>query len=368
MSPLPLPARFIAFESEGWLFVASTDPDFASRERVSAASLGGRALGAYLEEHVMVSGAFGASEGRLTWSVEHDPGVGLDHLEVWGEPPATLSAIQAELLEQLRTKNDADYLFDAPPQLAATVCGFDPNEFDGAVDMVELDRVQPDVSRPPTRGMARAGASAQAKGSQQSSWSDWLIGKTIAIIFFMPSDLMDPGAKKRGRGPGWVPPKAVAAAIQAELVPQALALGWVPRSERRSRRGESSYGQFEFERLRPGRIERLSVDFQYGDRPEIDVSFGAWTGEGAVCIGSESGSCWEGSTLRWLWRLTFGRLSRGRPDERVAKALTTASKDLRVIERYLREGLAHPSLVVFRRVPPYRWPAGHEEGAPRAGA
>jgi hypothetical protein len=136
--PVPPPAKLAAFELGGWVFVVSPDSRFASRERVSAVSQAGSAVGAYLEEHVMVSGAFGASDGRQAWSVQHDPELGQEHLDVWGEPPAALTGIRARLLQKLRTEDDADYLFDARTELAATVWGFDPNRFSGEVDMLEL--------------------------------------------------------------------------------------------------------------------------------------------------------------------------------------------------------------------------------------
>ena len=145
--PVAPQAKFAAFELSGWTFVISSDNRLASRERVSAVSQAGLAVGVYLEEHVMVSGAFGASDGRLVWSIQHDPEFGLNHLDVWGEPPPALAEIQAKLRHELETKDDADYLFDAPMEVAATVCGFDPNEFNGEVDMFELKVVQRDLMK-----------------------------------------------------------------------------------------------------------------------------------------------------------------------------------------------------------------------------
>jgi hypothetical protein len=40
--PVPAPARFAAFELDGWWLVVSEDHRFASRERVVAVSRGGR--------------------------------------------------------------------------------------------------------------------------------------------------------------------------------------------------------------------------------------------------------------------------------------------------------------------------------------
>jgi hypothetical protein len=163
MFPLPPPAKFAMFELDGWLFAMSSDHRFASRERACAVSHGGEAVGAYLEEHVMISGAFGASDGRLAWSVQHDPDRGMEHLDTWGAPPAALAAIYAKHLEDLRAHDDADYVFSAPGDLAATVCGFDPNTFDREVELVELSVARKDMMKlrePQLSGAAAEGAPA----------------------------------------------------------------------------------------------------------------------------------------------------------------------------------------------------------------
>ncbi len=141
--PVPVPAEVIAFELEGWRFVVSGDCRFASRDRVVAASQGGEAVGAYLEEHVMVSGAFGATNGALVWSAQHDCEYGLEHLDVWGDPPPQLDGLYKDLLQQLREEGGADYVFDAPVDLAASLCGFNPNTFDRELDLVGLKAVKP---------------------------------------------------------------------------------------------------------------------------------------------------------------------------------------------------------------------------------
>jgi len=145
--PVPAPARFAAFELDGWRFVVAEDHRFASRERVIAVSRGGDAVGAYLEEHVMFSGAFGASDGALTWSAQHDCNYGLEHLDVWGAPPAALAGIYNRLLEMLRNEGGADYVFDAPTDLAASVCGFNPNTFERELDVVGLKVVRKDLMK-----------------------------------------------------------------------------------------------------------------------------------------------------------------------------------------------------------------------------
>lgn len=147
LCPVPAPARFAAFEFDGWWFVVSEDHRFASRERVVAVSRGGEALGAYLEEHVMFSGAFGASDGVLIWSVQHDCNYGLGHLDVWGAPPLALEGIHKGLLEELENESGADYLFDAPIDLAASICGFNPNTFDREIEVTRLKVVRKDLMK-----------------------------------------------------------------------------------------------------------------------------------------------------------------------------------------------------------------------------
>ena len=145
--PLPPPAKFVAFNLGGWRVIMSDDHRFASRERVSAAAQGGVAIGVYMEEHVMVSGAFGAKDGQLTWSVQHDPDHGLEHLDVWGEPPGGLASIRERLLAELQEDDEVDTLFSAPLDLAAGVCGFHPHEFEGEVDLTVLSVAREDLMK-----------------------------------------------------------------------------------------------------------------------------------------------------------------------------------------------------------------------------
>jgi hypothetical protein len=143
--PLPPAAKFVTFDLGGWRIVMSDDHRFASRERVSNAARGGVAIGVYMEEHVMVSGAFGAKDGQLTWSVQHDPEHGLEHLDVWGDPPDALASIRERLLAELQEDDEVDALFDAPLDLAAGVCGFNPHDYEGEVDLTMLSVARKDL-------------------------------------------------------------------------------------------------------------------------------------------------------------------------------------------------------------------------------
>jgi hypothetical protein len=115
----------------------------------------------------MFSGAFGASDGVLLWSAQHDCNLGLEHLDVWGAPPAALEGIHKGLLEELQNEGGADYVFDAPIDLAANLCGFNPDTFDREIEVTRLKVVRKDLvklvdqplstaaDRPPVHGGAR---------------------------------------------------------------------------------------------------------------------------------------------------------------------------------------------------------------------
>lgn len=141
--PIPVPATFVVFEYGSWVFIASPHPALASRSRVRAASTGGRAVGAYLEEHIMISGAFAAEDGDLIWSVQHDPNIAPDHLDVWGKPPEVLEDIREKLTAEGLTQPDVDAIFDVPTELAAHLCNFDPNRFEFELDLTTLAITQP---------------------------------------------------------------------------------------------------------------------------------------------------------------------------------------------------------------------------------
>lgn len=145
--PVPVPARFVAFESGGWIFVAAPNASLASRGRVRSASRGGMAVGAYLDEHVMISGVFAAEDGELAWSAQHDPNIDPDHLDIWGQPPEALAETQAKLVAEGLTQPDVDAIFDVPILLAASQCHFDPNSFDIELDLTNLTTTNPELLR-----------------------------------------------------------------------------------------------------------------------------------------------------------------------------------------------------------------------------
>lgn len=146
-SPVPVPARLVAFEWDGWIFVAAPHASLASRGRVRSASRGGTAVGAYLDEHAMFSGVFAAEEGELKWSAQHDPNTHPSHLDIWGRPPVALEEIRAKLTAEGLNQPDVDVIFDVPTELAASLCNFDPNRFDAELDLTNVAFTRPDQLR-----------------------------------------------------------------------------------------------------------------------------------------------------------------------------------------------------------------------------
>lgn len=168
--------------------------------------------------------------------------------------------------------------------------------------------------------------------------------------------------KGRARGPGWVAPKVMKAAIARDLVPEALALGWTPCEPQRARKGERRFGEFDFERVSKDCIEHMGFDFQYGDKPDVWLCLARWKGAEGICTSFGTGSCWDSSRSRSLWRWLVHGPERGPPpQDRLAASISKGLERLRIAEAYLRLGVEHPDVGLRTTLPPYRWPEGYEE-------
>jgi len=101
----------------------------------------------------MVSEAAAFAGGAETWRVAHDPERGLEDLRVSGSPPASLKTLHDVALAELRSKDDADYVFDVPTQLAASVCGFEFGRSEGEFTILKqvrkLKKTKPAASERP---------------------------------------------------------------------------------------------------------------------------------------------------------------------------------------------------------------------------
>lgn len=169
--------------------------------------------------------------------------------------------------------------------------------------------------------------------------------------------------KRRPHGPGWIAPKTMMAGITKELVPAALALGWIPQERQPARKGERRFGEFEFERVSTDRIEQMGFDFQYGDEPDVWLCLALWTGEDGACTLFRTGDCWDHSERREpFWRKVRIRLRREpSPQNPLAEALAKGLRRLEIAEAYFQEGADHPDLSLTRTLPPYRWPDGYAD-------
>jgi len=99
-----------------------------SDEILGRLSQGCEIVGCQVEEHVMVSAAFGWKDGHRLWEVGHEADKGIDNLDVEGAPPAALREIEARLRarqDKYDSENDdVDAIFDIPVELAFACCGY----------------------------------------------------------------------------------------------------------------------------------------------------------------------------------------------------------------------------------------------------
>jgi len=111
----------------GWLLVLSSDFDDAFK-RLAALASHGPAVACAVEEHVMCSEARGYADGAEVWRVVHDSTKGVYAIDVVGDPPGAFEGLHRDAAKEQDEAGgeDAgvDYLFDVPPLVAETVCGF----------------------------------------------------------------------------------------------------------------------------------------------------------------------------------------------------------------------------------------------------
>lgn len=115
---------------DGWYVVVSragVDPlvDPARLARLSAGA--GELVACFLEEHVMCSTTFAWRSGAEVWSVDHDPAEEAGLRATGKVPPAFRSlrkAAEARQAEEDAGRQQVDFLFDVPIELARLVTGF----------------------------------------------------------------------------------------------------------------------------------------------------------------------------------------------------------------------------------------------------
>lgn len=161
--------------------------------------------------------------------------------------------------------------------------------------------------------------------------------------------------KRRKHGPGWISPKAMMAAIDSKLVPAALASGWVRQERQPGRKGQRRLGEFEFERVSAGRVERLGFDYQYGDQPDVWIMFSLRLDNDGVGPNVWTGNCANYSDYRKpLWRQLIDWLYRGpAPADPLAFALDRGLQRLEIVEEFFRKGAIHRDFNIYS--PRVRW-------------
>lgn len=98
----------------GWYLIVANRCDWAERQNLAQLSACGELVTAFVEEHVMVSGASHWRDGRRVWDVEHNSELSDDHLVVTGSLPGGYQEIADDLIGKQRTIGDCDYIFDIP--------------------------------------------------------------------------------------------------------------------------------------------------------------------------------------------------------------------------------------------------------------
>jgi hypothetical protein len=140
------PASGVAATSlpSGWFLMVldGCDHDFLREATLKRVSAGCEVVAASVEEHVMASRAEAWRDGRRTWSLSHDSGQGIEHLEEAGSLPEAYAAIKARALQEQKRKGAAgevDFIFDVPLSLAKSFTGFKHDE-DGPSKFEILER------------------------------------------------------------------------------------------------------------------------------------------------------------------------------------------------------------------------------------
>ncbi|WP_442511098.1 hypothetical protein SH528x_002763 [Novipirellula sp. SH528] len=112
----------------GWYLIVANRCDWAEGQDLHQLSLGGELVTAFVEEHVMVSGASHWRDGKTVWNVEHNSELSSDHLSETGELPHGYREIADDLIEQQKAVDDCDYIFDIPVMAARLLTGYRHDE------------------------------------------------------------------------------------------------------------------------------------------------------------------------------------------------------------------------------------------------
>ena len=112
----------------GWYLIVANRCDWAAGQDLHQLSLGGELVTAFVEEHVMVSGASSWRDGKTIWEVEHNSEIAADHLAESGSLPDGYRDVADELLKRQEIADDCDYIFDIPVMAARMLTGYRHDE------------------------------------------------------------------------------------------------------------------------------------------------------------------------------------------------------------------------------------------------
>lgn len=119
--------------ADGWFVVFCEHFDGLDREQVLELSKLGLAVGRQFEDKVeMTSVAMAARDGVELWRIFHNTVKSSYRLDVTGEPPEVFAAFRDEAFRLQKEDGGADFVFDVPAQVAASVCGYDAEAFEPA--------------------------------------------------------------------------------------------------------------------------------------------------------------------------------------------------------------------------------------------
>lgn len=114
--------------ADGWLLFLSDNFDDAFKGDLTPLTRLGSAVACAVEEHVMCSEARGYEAGVEVWRVVRDPDKARLGVTASGDLPAGFEEIRdGHLKEQMDEGGEAagvDVMFDVPPRVAQSVCGF----------------------------------------------------------------------------------------------------------------------------------------------------------------------------------------------------------------------------------------------------
>jgi hypothetical protein len=120
-------------------------------------------------EGPMISYASLWQGGRRMWQIQHDSSQGVRHLEFFGDLPPAFADLREVAIEQQRAEDEhsslgmpgVDYVFEVPPDTAATMTGFRYGR-----------RVEDDFYRN-LQSLAPADGNVAADDSEPPRWWQW---------------------------------------------------------------------------------------------------------------------------------------------------------------------------------------------------